>query len=234
MELKKTPQADLTRKFPLFFTIGLCISMLLVFSAFEWTFSGKMHSMDFKTLEEEPFDVILEETVVIDMPPPTPIQTIAPQPEIVESEEETKVEEIEKLIKPVVTTNTTSVVSTNIPTGIPEPTEIEEPVSDEPLIVSEIQPAFPGGLKAFYKYIGKKLKYPKIARRTHTEGKVIVQFVVDRDGSLTNIQVLKGIGAGCDEEAVRVLQHCPKWNPGKQRGKPVKVRMSFPIVFDLK
>jgi protein TonB len=67
----------------------------------------------------------------------------------------------------------------------------------------------------------------------NVEGKVFVQFVIDKDGSPSDITVLKGIGSGCDEEAVRVIKNMPKWTPGKQRGRPVKVRMSLPIVFKL-
>ena len=77
------------------------------------------------------------------------------------------------------------------------------------------------------------MKYPNQARRMGIEGRVFVQFVVDKDGQLTEIKAVKGIGAGCDEEAVRVLKSAPKWKPGKQRGRPVKVRMILPITFKL-
>jgi len=86
---------------------------------------------------------------------------------------------------------------------------------------------------AFYEYVSKNLKYPSQARRMGVEGKVFVQFVVDKDGSISQVQSIKGIGAGCDEEAVRVLQNAPKWKPGKQRGRPVRVRMVLPITFKL-
>jgi protein TonB len=77
------------------------------------------------------------------------------------------------------------------------------------------------------------MKYPAQARRMGIEGKVFVEFVVDKDGTLTEVKTVKGIGAGCDEEAVRVIQSAPKWKPGKQRGRPVKVRMILPIIFKL-
>jgi protein TonB len=88
-------------------------------------------------------------------------------------------------------------------------------------------------MQAFYEYVGKKLKYPAQARRMNIEGKVFVEFVVNRDGSLVDVKVMKGIGAGCDEEAVRVIQSAPAWKPGKQRGKPVRQRMVLPITFKL-
>ena len=88
-------------------------------------------------------------------------------------------------------------------------------------------------MAAFYKQLGKNLRYPRQAKKMGIQGKVYIRFIVDTDGSLTNIEVLKGIGAGCDEEALRVITQAPKWKPGKQRGKPVKVRMTIPIVFKL-
>ena len=91
-----------------------------------------------------------------------------------------------------------------------------------------------GGLKAFYAYIAKNLTYPAQARRSRVEGKVYLQFVVRKDGSITDIKVLKGIGFGCDKEAIKVLESAPKWKPGKQRGVPVNVHMSIPIIFLLK
>jgi protein TonB len=88
-------------------------------------------------------------------------------------------------------------------------------------------------MEDFYKYVSKNIEYPKQARRMGIEGKVFVQFVVDKDGSLSDVKVIKGIGAGCDEEAIRVLKESPKWTPGKQRGRPVRVRMSLPIFFKI-
>jgi protein TonB len=95
-------------------------------------------------------------------------------------------------------------------------------------------PASPiGGMTAFYKYVGDKIKYPSQARRMGVEGRVFVEFIIDKDGSISDVRAVKGIGAGCDEEAVRILQAAPKWKPGKQRGKPVKQRMVLPITFKL-
>lgn len=104
---------------------------------------------------------------------------------------------------------------------------------DQVFLMVEEQPEFTGGNKAFAKYLRKNLKYPKKARRMGIEGKVFVEFVVNKDGSLADIEIIKGIGGGCDEEAVRVLKNSPKWIPGKQRGKSVRVKMSVPIVFRL-
>ncbi len=105
--------------------------------------------------------------------------------------------------------------------------------ADEVFTVVEDQPTPPDGMKSFYEYVSTNLKYPIEARQKGIEGKVFVQFVVDKDGSLINVETVKGIGAGCDEEAVRVLQNATAWNPGMQRGRAVRVRMVLPITFSL-
>ena len=105
--------------------------------------------------------------------------------------------------------------------------------ADEVFMVVEDQPTPEGGMGAFYEYIAENMKYPTEARQKGIEGKVFVQFVVDKDGSLTDVKALKGIGGGCDEEAVRVIEEAPVWNPGQQRGKSVRVRMVMPITFRL-
>ncbi|MDR6945317.1 energy transducer TonB [Mucilaginibacter pocheonensis] len=94
-------------------------------------------------------------------------------------------------------------------------------------------PEFPGGLDKFGAYLGKSIRYPAVARENGTQGRVIVTFVVEKDGSLTDIKVTRGIGSGCDEEAVRVLKNSPKWKPGIQNGRPVRVQYSVPISFTL-
>jgi len=97
----------------------------------------------------------------------------------------------------------------------------------------EQNPEFPGGLDAFYKYLGKTIRYPAVARENNTQGRVVVQFVCERDGSLTDIKVVRSIGDGCDEEAIRVVKNSPKWKPGIQNGRPVRVMYSVPINFTL-
>ncbi len=112
-------------------------------------------------------------------------------------------------------------------------TDIMEIPKEEIFVIVENMPEPKEGMQTFYEYIGKNLKYPEEARKAGIEGKVFVQFTVTKDGSLTDIKVLKGIGHGCDEEAIKVLQNAEKWKPGAQRGKVVNVRMSLPIVFKL-
>ncbi|MBU0696173.1 MAG: TonB family protein [Bacteroidetes bacterium] len=97
----------------------------------------------------------------------------------------------------------------------------------------EVLPTFPGGLEQFGKFLSKNLRYPPIARDNGIQGRVFCNFVVEKDGSLTDIKVVRGIGGGCDEEAVRVLKSSPKWNPGVQNGRNVRVSYTIPIFFQL-
>lgn len=129
---------------------------------------------------------------------------------------------------------------TNAP--IPEPVPIPDPKPDPipdpkppqaPILVAEQMPEFIGGTKAMIQYIQKNLQYPLMARESDISGTVAVRFVVNEDGSISNIEVLRGIGGGCDQEAISVVKNMPTWKPGKQNGKPVKVYFTLPIKFKL-
>lgn len=110
---------------------------------------------------------------------------------------------------------------------------IAQEEDNEKFIIVETMPEPIGGLASFYKYVSKNLEYPKKARKMGIEGKVLVQFIVDKDGSIINAQVFKGINPECDAEALRVIKNAPKWSPGLQKGKPVKVKITVPIIFKL-
>ncbi len=106
-------------------------------------------------------------------------------------------------------------------------------IEDEILTEVEIQPGFEGGMEVFYEYLRNNLRYPKIARRRGIQGRVFIQYIVDREGVIDDVKVVKGIGGGCDEEAMRVMQESPLWIPAKLGGRPVKVKIVIPIVFKL-
>lgn len=112
---------------------------------------------------------------------------------------------------------------------------VEEPQKEAAQVFTYVEemPTFPGGDEALYTFVGKQIVYPEIAKRAGVEGKLYIQFVVRTDGKVTDVIVQKGIGAGCDEEAVRVVKSMPNWKPGRQNGHPVNVRISIPIVFKL-
>lgn len=221
MELKKNPKLDYRRKYALFFNIGLVMSLALVISAFEWK--------------------VIENVSVVDLPQPTIIEDeiIPPITDITPKKPKIQVFELVEVKDDIVVDEPE--VEIIIATGEPDPLEIEDDLFVEPKIedtdkvesIVEKMPSYVGGLEEFYKFVGKNLKYPAQARRMGIEGKVFVHFIVDKDGSLSDIKVVKGIGAGCDEEVERIIHKSPKWNPGKQRGNPVRVRMMMPITFRL-
>jgi periplasmic protein TonB len=115
------------------------------------------------------------------------------------------------------------------PPIIPEPRE----VIDAPHTFVEQKPEFPGGEKALFQYLADNTHYPQMAREVGTDGRVFLQFVVEKDGSITDVKVLRGIGSGCDEEAMRVIKTMPHWAAGKQNGRPVRVLYNLPFVFHL-
>jgi protein TonB len=223
MEVKKTEKADLTRKSSFFFSIGLTITMAIVLMAFEWTDNDE-GSLDLIGKSTNTFEEVIEVPPTEQPPPPAPV---IQQPQVVEVPDE---EEIKDDIK------------VNLDVEVTEESKVEEIVvqaeqpkeeTDEIFTVVEESATPKGGMQAFYKYVSEKIKYPAQARRMGIEGKVFVEFVINKDGTLTDVKSIKGIGAGCDEEAVRIIQSAPAWNPGKQRGKAVKQRYTLPIFFKL-
>ncbi len=115
----------------------------------------------------------------------------------------------------------------------PPPKPVEEEATEEIFVVVEQQPEFPGGTTALMKFLGDNIKYPVIAQENGIQGRVITNFVVERDGSISDVQVVRGQDPSLDKEAVSVIKTMPKWKPGQQRGKPVRVRFTLPVVFRL-
>lgn len=106
-------------------------------------------------------------------------------------------------------------------------------IEEDVFVVVEEDPEFPGGMEALYRYLASNIKYPENAKKERIQGKVYVSFVIEKDGSVSNIKVLRDIGGGCGEEAVRVVKQMPKWKPGRQRGKRVRTQYNLPINFNL-
>jgi len=130
--------------------------------------------------------------------------------------------------------------NTEVPSEEPEfdmveekPQVIEQPKEAEIFTVVEENPTFPGGETKLYKFLGESIKYPEEAKELGIQGRVFVNFVIETNGAVSNVKVLRGIGGGCDEEAIRVIKSMPKWTPGKQRGIPVRVSYNLPIKFTL-
>ena len=225
MDIKKEREQAEKAKLPLYRNIGFTITFLLLIVVFNWRFPVEaiVDLGELEVVAEEIYDIPISEQ----QPPPPPSQ--AEVFNIVEVENTVEIEEIEITLDVEVTEQTA--VQDVIVTVEPE---IEEEKVDEIFSIVEVHPEPVGGIKTFMKYLAENIKYPNAASRLGVSGKVYVQFVVEKDGSLTDIKVIKGIGAGCDEEAVRVLTEAPKWSPGKQRGVPVRVYKMVPINFQLK
>lgn len=223
MEPKKNPEVDINRKKILFFFAGLTVALAVVLAALEYKIFERT------TVELGSLEIQLEEEEMIPItqrqpPPPPPPQTEVL--EIVDDEEEIEEEvEIED-----------TEIDEDVEIEFIEDVGEEEAIGEEPEIfqVVEDQPEFPGGEKALFTYLSKSIKYPPMAKDAGVQGVVYVTFVVEPDGNITNVKVLRGIGAGCDDEAVRVVKAMPKWKPGKQRGKSVRVQFNLPIRFTLR
>jgi protein TonB len=220
MEAKKNPKIASANKTGLFLNIGFVLSILFVIVAFEWKSYDDADLLDLGQVKDDFIEIT--EVPPTRQPPPTPK---IKQVEIIEVPD---LEEIKEEI------------AVDLDVEITEETEIEEIVFEEPVeeeIVDEVftlveeYPSFDGGDLAFIKFVQNNLVYPEKARRMGLEGRVFVQFIVEKDGSLTNVIVLKGISGGCNEEAIRVMQNSPKWLAGKQRGRAIRVQMVVPITF---
>jgi len=226
MEVKKTDKANLEKSRGLFLQIGYVVVLGLVLLAFEWTSKpadlGDLGNLDDMNLEEEVIPITRQQNEPPPPPPPpqqTEVINIVQNDVDIDDElelEDTEADEATKV-------------------QIVEFTQEEETVDEQEIfLVVEDMPTFQGQEKdAFRVYIQQNLKYPVIAQENGISGRVYVSFVVDRDGSLTNVQVVRGVDPSLDKEAVRVVKSSPKWTPGKQRGRAVRVSFTFPIVFQL-
>lgn len=221
MEQKKSNNANLEKKKSSFMWIGMVFALAVVLMAFEYTVYdqvvSKLGKLDLDLLEEE-IVPIAQITPPPPPPPPTPTTVI----EIVDDEEE--IEEIEVMD-----------MELDEDTEIEYVEVVEESVEEEEIFtIVETMPSFPGGDEALFKFLGKNIDYPQMAADAGITGMVYVTFVIEKDGSVAGARILKGIGGGCDEEALRVVKQMPKWSPGKQRGKSVKVQYNLPVRFTLK
>ena len=226
MKTKKSPKKDLESKKLIFAQIGLIIALALVLVAFEWkSYDKKEIEVWKRKVSEIPMDII-PITEQKDKPLPV-LQKQITALNIVDNEEEIKDDIIE--IDAEADQNTE--IEEYVPIEIEEEEEVEEP---DFFRVVESMPSFPGGDVARIRFLKNNLQYPTMARETGIQGRVYITFIVEKDGSLTNIVISKSIGGGCDEEAIRIVKAMPKWIPGKQRGKPVRVQLALPVKFTLR
>lgn len=226
MELKKSKKADLESRRGIFLQIGLVVVLGIMLAAFEWSTKpnmentlGNLADMD---LEEEIIPITRQQEVKPPPPPPPPkvTEVLNIVEDDVEIEDELIIEDVES--------------DQNMQIEIIQFDEEEEVAEEEVFFIVEDMPSFQGkGQEGFRQWIAKNLRYPEIAAENGISGKVYVQFAVNSKGQVVDGVVVRGVDPALDKEAVRVVMASPKWAPGKQRGKSVKVQFTFPINFVL-
>ena len=223
MELKKNPRADLRRYAGLFFEAGLVFALGVVLASFNYS-NHERNRMVFGEIDNFDIeDVLIPITRPMEVTPPPAPPKVAEVITIIESESDLD-EDFE--IDDVEATQETPIVFI-------EREEEEEEAEPDIFMKAEVDPSFPGGTAALYKLIAKSVKYPEGARSNGVSGKVYVRFVINQKGEVENASVYRGVDPLLDREAVRVIEALPRWNPGTQRGKPVKVWFTLPINFQL-
>ncbi|MFN3554821.1 MAG: energy transducer TonB [Bacteroidales bacterium] len=223
MEAKKTPKADLESKKRIFLQIGIVVSLMAVWMAFEWRQYERqvvdLGMLEIEIIEEEDIPITRPETP----PPPPPPE---PSTELIIVDDDIEIDE-------EFTIDTEATVFTQVQEFVPIIVQEEEIAEETIFTIVEDQPSFPGGDAALMQFLSSNLRYPTMAREAGIQGIVFVTFVVERDGSITDVRILRGVGGGLDEEAVRVVRSMPRWTPGRQRGQAVRVQFNLPIRFVL-
>ena len=228
MELKKNPKVNLEKWKTVFVQFGLVLALGVVLVAFEWTSSEGVNT-DFATQQEvvveEEMMPITQQEEIKPPPPPEPVKQVIEMINIVEDDVDIN-DDVDLFA---------AEFSEDVQVQIVEFYEEEEEVEEEEIfIIVEHMPSFQGGdLNQFRNFIQKNLSYPEIAAENGIQGRVFVSFVVEPDGSVSNVKVLRGVDPAIDKEAIRAIKNSPKWSPGQQRGKPVRVSFNMPIVFVL-
>lgn len=223
MQLKKSQQASLEDKKLTYVLVGLVFVLSVCYVAFEWTEKEvtKYEVTDMEFAFEEELDIQQTQQETTPPPPPPPVKEVEVL-NVVEDDVETETIEISSEDN-----NTDTVV-------IAPPVQVEEEEEEVVFVIVETMPEFPGGQQALFKYLSENVKYPAIAQENGIQGRVICQFVVNKDGAIVDVEVVRSGGdASLDKEAVRVIKSMPKWKPGKQRGKAVRVKYTVPVNFRL-
>ena len=222
MEIRKNPKSDLEKKKSYLFQIGMIIALVAVMTAFEYKSYDKtaiMLSRD--TFHEIPEDLV-PVTIHKNKPLPPPVKKIY-------------INIVDDLKEDVMDLNIDALATEDTPVPDYFPVKAKEEIipDDIPIAIPEIMPEFPGGFPALYKYLNDQVQYPVSAKEMGIQGTVYLSFVVEKDGSISHVEILRGVGGGCTEEAIRVVKAMPDWSPGTQMGRPVRVIYNLPIKFTL-
>lgn len=213
MEAKKSYAADLENRRSVFTLLGFVVVLAFCYIFLEWANSDKVIYQD--TLS----DIAIDEEEMITPP------EIPPAIEVTKEEVNTSTADFSS------ETSTQEVIA---PPPPPAPVQKPVEVAEEPIFVAvEKAPSFPGGIDKLYKFLGKELDYPAAAKEAGISGRVICQFVVNKDGSIVDVVVVRGVDPDLDKEAIAVIKRMPKWIPGEQSGKKVRVKYTLPVVFKL-
>lgn len=224
MEVKKSKKAEIESQRGTWLLMGFIAVLAFMFVAFEWAQHDKQ--IDTSLAAGDPAFVMDMMPITIQekpLPPPPPSRVA---------------EEILIVDDATPETEGTVLTSENLgeavqPVYIPPIVEEIVPEETEIVVFAEVMPAFPGGQQAFNGFLKKNLKYPTVPQENGIEGRVIIQFVVDKDGTITNAEVVRGVHPQLDKEALRVVGLMPKWTPGMQNRKPVRVKYTMPVAFKL-
>ena len=225
MHIKKSEKASLEKDKLIYALMGLVFVLSLVFVALEWTEREvtKYEVTDTEFLFEEEVEIQQTSQETPPPPPPPAVQEVEVL-NVVEDNVETESIEV----------NTEDDKEAEVVIAAPVEAPVEEEEEEVVFVVVETMPEFPGGQQALFKYLSENVKYPVIAQENGIQGRVICQFVVNRDGSIVDVEVVRSGGdPSLDKEAIRVIKSMPKWKPGKQRGKAVRVKYTVPVNFKL-
>jgi len=229
MEVKKSPKADLNNKKLLFAEIGFVIALLFVYVAFDWTTKEKAEAAlvaETVVVEEEEMVPITQETPP---PPPEVPKTVVLSDQIDIVDDDIKVEDN------ILNLEDNDNIGVEIMDYVEEVAEEEVEEEAIPFQIVEVKPSFQGGdANTFSKWVANNLVYPEIAKENGVSGRVMLQFTVNPNGSISDVKVLRGVDSSLDKEAVRVVSSSPKWEPGRQRDRAVKVTYTFPVIFQLR
>lgn len=226
METKKNKKYDLERRRPLFFGIGLVVALAMTISAFE--LKTEIDPINFWDSSRE--EVWLDNELIIstehEKPKPPKPKPVTPPAQSLDA-----TNEVEKEIEQEIEIDVELIDDESAPEYYGDSLTVE--VVEEPFLFVEKMPEFPGGDHSLLSFLATNINYPRRAKHLGIEGRVSIDFVIEKDGSVSQVRLKRGIGAGCDEEAIRVVGLLSDFSPGKQRGVPVRVQMSVPINFRL-
>ncbi len=224
MDKRKSKRANLEAWKGTFFKIGLSLSLVAVLLAFEY----RVFQRTSIVLDGGPVEW-LDEDIQLTIPKPPDPPKLPDRQDVVVAPDDDLIDDSDFIV------DIDAYADLSVPDfSLKHYSKPEDVVKeDEILITAEVMPEFPGGLQALYQYLSKELNYPWLAKDLGIQGSVFIGFVVEKDGSVSNVHILRGIGGGCDEEAIRVVSNMPNWIPGRMGTKPVRVSFSLPVRFKL-